>query len=73
MEGAIWKLKRVRGPKWQVLKLEGQNENTPLVRRPKVDFSLIIIICFGLVKVVADKIRVGDGKVPRFANTPELG
>ena len=54
------------------MKLEGQNENTPLVRRPKVDFSLIIIICFGLVKVVANKIRIGDGKVPRFANTPEL-
>ncbi len=41
------------------------------VRGPKVDFSLIIIICFGLIKVAADKIRVGDGKVPRFANTAE--
>ena len=32
---------------------------------------VLLLLCFGLVKVVADKIRVGDGKVLRFANTPE--
>ena len=41
MEWPVWKQLKCKGSKYKILKLGGQNENTPKVKESKINFSQI--------------------------------